>query len=358
MRCQIVYIGKARNGKPKYWCTEHHAPVFFVDGTLDATCQYVQTVRENRAVEEMFAIDPQEFPGGIALWGALPAVYDTTRFPMDFGIHVHARKEVGGKKVYDKTFVKTDTDTVEFDAVAAVSYTFANILNLPIEYVECPRCGYPHLDKDWFSINPHKKHLCAGCGREFFDSKISVGNPIIKAKKFFGDNCVQRQVISPHRTLAIKQSDFPYGLAIWGSNTALLWTSPKTEEYGIHVHAYATDSREPTIDETFDKVIIDGAELPVEQVRLLMIQQALPFLEQRIATLQCPTCGSAVFESGTEGCKLTTTHICQDCQTEFKSRKKVVSNPLVATLAGLEKFAVNPRKEIDLLSAYPTLKGW
>lgn len=224
--------------------------------------------------------------------------------------------------------------------------------------MECNKCGFPHLDKDWFSVHAHKKHLCAGCGREFFDTKSSVGNPIIKAKRLFGDNEVHRQVMSPKRTLEIRQSDFPYGISIWGSNTALLWASPKAEEYGIHVHAYEKNSREPTIDETYDKVIIDGIDLPVEQVRLYMVQQALPYLEKRIESLRCPSCQTMLFETGEEGCELRTKHICKNCNTVILSRRRVVSNPLAATLDLLEKYAVRPRKKVDLLKAYPTLQGW
>ena len=165
-------------------------------------------------------------------------------------------------------------------------------------------------------------------------------------------------MVSPNRTLEIKQCDFPYGISIWGSNTALLWTSPKTEEYGIHVHAYATDSREPTIDETYDKVIIDGIELSVEQVRLYMVQQSLPFLEKRIEALRCPTCKEMLFETGEDGCRLQTKHICRKCNEVIHSRRRVVSNPIEETLKQLEAYAVNPRKNIDLLKEYPTLEGW
>ncbi len=362
MKCKIVYVGKTRNGKPKFWCTEHHAPVLQEGEVTDSVCRFIKVVGNQNHESTLFTIDPQDYPGGIALWGAIPAVYDTTEFPLDFGIHVHARKEVGGKKVYDKTFarvaVNSPKGTVEFDSIAAVSYVFANIFNLPLDYVECNKCGFAHLDKDWFSVNAHKKHLCAGCGHEFYDTKSSVGNPIIKAKKIFGDDEVHRQVISPNRTLEIEQRDFPYGISIWGSNTAMLWTSPKTEEYGIHVHAYAIDSREPTIDETYDKVIIDGIELPVEQVRLYMVQQSLPFLEKRIEALRCPFCQEMLFETGEDGCRPQTKHICRNCNEVIHSRRRVVSNPLEETLKQLEKYAVNPRKNLDLLKAYPTLQGW
>lgn len=165
-------------------------------------------------------------------------------------------------------------------------------------------------------------------------------------------------MVSPNRALEINQCDFPYGISIWGSNTALLWTSPKTEEYGIHVHAYATDSREPIIDETYDKVLIDGIELPVEQVRLYMVQQSLPFLDKRIEAISCPTCQEMLFETGEEGCKLQTKHTCRNCNEVIISHRCVVSNPMEATLKQLEKYAVNPRKKVDLLKVYPTIQGW
>jgi len=37
---------------------------------------------------------------------------------------------------------------------------------------------YPHLDKDWFSIHPHRRHLCASCGKNFRDTISGIGNPI------------------------------------------------------------------------------------------------------------------------------------------------------------------------------------
>lgn len=359
MNCTINYVGKSRNGKPKYWCSTHHAPVLIADGMPLDVCQNSSPQHE---VQDVFRISPNEYPGGIALWGALPAVYDTTPFSMDFGIHVHARKEVGGHKVYDKTFarvaVTSSEGDVEFDAIAAVSYVFANVLNLPITYIKCPKCAYPHLDKDWFSVNPHKKHLCSGCGREFFDDKISVGNPIMKAKEVFGDYSVNREIVHPHRTLTIKQSDFPYGIAIWGSNTAMLWTSPKQEEYGIHIHAYKENSRTPTIDETYDSVKIDDIKIEVEHVRMYMIQNAMPFLHGRIESLLCPHCGNPIFEAGAKGVQLKTSHICESCGTEIKTKRKVVCNPIASILNRLEENSGTKMKKIDLLEAYPMIKGW
>jgi transposase-like protein len=46
-------------------------------------------------------------------------------------------------------------------------------------YVTCTHCGWPHLDKDWFSVHPHRRHLCAGCGKLFHDQVKGIGNPIM-----------------------------------------------------------------------------------------------------------------------------------------------------------------------------------
>ena len=65
-----------------------------------------------------------------------------------------------------------------------------------------------------------------------------------------------------------------------------------------------------------------------------------------------------MFETDEDGCKLQTKHTCRNCNEVILSRKRVVSNPMDAILKQLEKYAVNPRKNVDLLKAYPTLQGW
>lgn len=299
--CNPQYVGKNRNGVPRYWCTVHHAPIS--DGKGNILEQCLSTYHKiPECSENSLTIDPSDYSGGIALWGAALAVYETTQFGLDLGIHVHARKEVGGVKQIDKTFryvhIKQGDATVSFDYLASISYLSANMLGHDMEYLTCPKCGAAHLDKDWFAANPHKRHLCSFCGHYFTRNSYSIGNPMIKAKEFFGDTQIHRKIVKPNRKLEIKQKDFPFGISIWGSNAALLWTSPKPEEYGIHVHAHAQNSIHPTIDETFDTVIIDGIHLDVETVRLYMVQKTLPFLREKIQVLRCPQCGSYHLDTG------------------------------------------------------------
>jgi len=100
--CNIVAVGKRRDGGTRYWCLRHRA---------DATAKHGKPAHACRAAhvppipaEDVFPLDISKYAGGIALWGAVPAVYDTTRLPMDRGIHVHTRVTAQPEKEIDCTF--------------------------------------------------------------------------------------------------------------------------------------------------------------------------------------------------------------------------------------------------------------
>ena len=358
--CNIVFVGKNRNGTNRYWCTTHHAPAYGKNGVQLEEC--LSTFKDFQRNKPSIDLNPEDYPGGIALWGCALSVYDTTDFKLEPGIHVHARREVGKEKEIDKTFgvvnVKLGNDYVSFNDLASISYLSSNILNHEMVYLECPHCGSPHLDKDWFAANPHKRHLCSACGRNFNAKEPNIGNPIMKAKSMFGDNEIHRSIVKPNRTLEISQEDFPYGISIWGSNAALLWTSPKTEEYGIHVHAFKENCLKPTIDETFDKVIIDGIELDMEQVRLFMVQNTLPYLKGRIAVLKCPQCGEKFFDQAESSYTPSNKHTCAKCGYLYNTRRKVISNPFIDIISELSQFTKLKAREKSIVTFYPDLAGW
>src|SRR5438105_14334370 len=88
-QCDIVAVGKRREGGTRYWCLKHRA---------DATAKYGKPAAACRtahfppiAEKDILTLDFAKYPGGVALWGAVPAVYDTTTQPLDRGIHVHSR---------------------------------------------------------------------------------------------------------------------------------------------------------------------------------------------------------------------------------------------------------------------------
>lgn len=79
--CQVVAVGKRRDGGTRYWCLRHKA---------DSTAKYGKPAIACRAshitpigAKDRLELDIDDYSGGIALWGAVPPVYDTTTLPMD-----------------------------------------------------------------------------------------------------------------------------------------------------------------------------------------------------------------------------------------------------------------------------------
>ncbi len=193
--------------------------------------------------------------------GRAAAVYDTTRLPMEHGIHVHTRLQPKDKKETDDTYSavrlvsgRLPKEGILVTELAAIYYMVSSIFGFQMRYITCTHCDNPHLDKEWFSVHPHRRHLCAGCGLYFSDTQSGVGNPIIGVRNACG---AHRQTTKTSKlTLDIKQADYPNGIRIWGSSPAFLWTRARAEMEGIHVHAYGKNPNKRDVDETFGRVII------------------------------------------------------------------------------------------------------
>ena len=283
----VVYIG--RDATAKY-------------GRRATECQLAGT----RLTPEHDPVDLHidDYPGGVALWGAVPPVYDTTLLPVDRGIHVHARNKTTGRKEIDKTvgtlrvlgddlpeegFVVTELD--------GIYYMVTSIFGHEPTAVTCTHCGRHHLDRDWFSVHPHRRHLCIECGMYFNESAVGIGNPIEVLRAIL--KAEQKPPQPAARTIEIQQADYEGGIQVWGSNPAFLWTSRAPEEEGIHIHAFRSgDQEEPDPDETYSEVVIDGIRLDAELVRVSMAQSALPHLRGRFRAMKCPSCGRPQFDTG------------------------------------------------------------
>jgi hypothetical protein len=353
-QCQVVAVGKRRDGGTRYWCLLHKA---------DATAKYGKPGESCRAAhirpiqrEDILDLDIDKYTGGIALWGAVPAVYDTTRLPMDRGIHVHARLTPTSEKEMDCTFRAVrilgkclSTDGILVSELDAIYYMVSSVFGYEMKYVTCSYCGYPHLDRDWFSVHPHRRHLCAGCGKNFTDNSVSVGNPILGVKTACG---IKTHKSRPsEKTLRIKQTDYPAGIQIWGSNPAFLWTGDRTEEEGVHVHAFCEPTDQPTLDETYGVVVIDGVHLDPLMVRLLMAQSSLPSLKDRVLPVTCPHCNTAHFSLGESAFTPLPTHKCTNCSRQFVSSgrlRNTIGNPLLSICAQLAKSAPRPPQHHEL----------
>lgn len=357
--CQIVAVGKRRDGGTRYWCLEHKADATAKYGKRAGHCRYAHVPPIKP--KEVLSLDLSGYPGGVALWGAVPPVYDTTRLPLDRGIHVHARRVAGGSKEVDGTYrqvrliggpLSQQKQSAVVSELDAIYYMVTSVFGYRMKHVECSYCAYPHLDKDWFSVHAHRSHLCAGCGKHFRDTDVAIGNPISRIRNLLGSGVPRAKPAK--KKLDIRQADFPGGIQIWGSNPAIVWTGQQSEEEGIHIHAFTHDGSDALPDDTFSHVRIDGIDLDPLMVRTLMAQSALPHIANRVVSVDCPKCSEPHFGSGEQALTPNVVHHCTRCQRDFPSKgrlRKTIGNPLVAILDRLASYAPRlPQKhEIDLL---------
>ena len=333
--CSIEHVGKQRNGNPRYWCKTHQCSATGPHGARLRVCVVASKPVKSPKVLEL---DAQAHPGGIALWGAVEAVYDTSSMPPEIGIHVHARSTQHGQKEIDDTFdavvVKlSSTEQANITGETAISFYLSRFLKRGVKLLRCPHCGEAHLDAGYFAVKPHRKHMCQGCGRHFNDTEKSISNPVALLQ------VVQRNVppVRAPRTLDVEQASYSGGVQIWASNPALVWTSDRPEEAGLHIHLYDVQGN-LTVDDTFDHVVLDGIELNETHIQYFMAQQALSYLSDKIVNLVCPKCDTPHFDVGDLAFFPHIEHTCDQCGEKFISngrRKLVVSNPFVSVRARL-----------------------
>ncbi|WP_222837835.1 hypothetical protein [Lysobacter antibioticus] len=356
MSCNIVQVNKRRDGGYRYWCLTHSA---------DATAKYGVAAQECAAAHDevidesdTFELIPSLYGGGVAIWGAVPPVYDTTTLPIDRGIHIHARSKKDQKKEIDQTYRRVIVPvqssllaarSMAVNEIDAINYMISGIFGFETKYIECPRCHTPHLDRDWFAVHPHKRHLCHGCGRHFSDNEDAIGNPISLVRDVLGHK--HHKVISTAPPTIVRQEQFPAGVQIWGSNPAILWTGAQSEKSGIHFHGYKNPGTMPDVDGTFSEIIIDDLKLDATQIRYYMAQKSMPHLENRITSVNCSVCGHDHFDIGELAFTPHIEHNCSFCGTNFRPAgpvKKTISNPFHAAREKLSRLAVNPLRDDKL----------
>ena len=280
-------------------------------------------------------IDPSEFGGGIAIWSAMPPVFDTSTVPSESGIHVHARRLPGKAKAIDESFdrviIKTaQTGSVEIDGDLASAFNLASILVETPQPLKCPMCSALVTDLGWNALKPQKTHDCGACGHAFISATAIIANPIAAIRHTLNGGRERKTPEVSKLNWRRSCKDWPDGIQIWGSNAAILWTAERPEASGIHVHAYNHGSRRKA-DETFGAVQIDGEELNPVQIRFLMAQRYSPLLMQAVCTLVCPKCGDALFDVESPATPKML-HNCA-CGMLIESSFPAISNPSFAQLS-------------------------
>jgi len=346
--CYIIAVGKRRDGGTRYWCLAHKADATAKYGRPAAGCRasHIPPIKS----KDTLLLDVDQYMGGIALWGAVPPIYDTTQQPLDRGIHVHARSMAVSAKTIDRTFravrligSQLPKGGVVISELDAIYYMVSSVFGYELKHIACSYCGDSHLDKDWFSVHPHRRHLCAGCGKHFRGSDTAIGNPICRIRDAWSG--ISRKPRPAKKKLDIRQADYPGGIQIWGSNPAIIWTRRQREEEGIHVHAFRRNDSKAMPDDTFSLVTIDGVRLDPLMVRTLMAQSALPHIESRVVAMSCPACGQPKLSIGAHAFTPAARHDCARCGRQFRGSSrfhKTIGNPLIAILDRLATYAARP----------------
>jgi hypothetical protein len=175
----------------------------------------------------MLSLDIDVYEGGVAPWAAVPAVHDTTRLPMDRGIHVHAQPTPTAKKEMDCTFrgvrilsKRLAENGIFISELDAIYYLVTSVFGYEMKYVTRSNCNYPHLDRDWFSVHPHRRHLCAGCDKHLSGSQVAVGNSIWRVRTACGIKTRESRLSKKKLDIArpIIQAEFKSGVPIQASS--------------------------------------------------------------------------------------------------------------------------------------------
>lgn len=345
-----------------FWCRTHHERAWARGGGALVACRSADV--ELPEPGDVATVASSAYPGGIGIWGAVYPLFDSTNLAPSSGVHVHARATADGAKAIDETFAEVaveapDGTTVSISKSAAQAYVATVIVHGSASELMCHWCGFLHIDKGWFAVNPHRKHQCNRCGRAFYAKDPNIGNPVAVAQRLLGATTSVLPIRSTEsRELTELAPAATGGVQIWASNPAIIWTVPRAEQSGIHIHAYESGNPTPLLDETIGSVTIAGEPLDDHAVRLLMVQTKLGYLDRRITTEVCPRCASIHFDDVVPySIKPHREHLCASCGTTFEVARATVSNPAWAALQKLE--AIFPRSEPvpPLSPSGPGLRG-
>lgn len=287
--CDLVEAGKMRNGTKRWWCRTHQAH-WGTKADIAAAHSSGNLFCSNHAQPMSFVVDPLSIQldqhAEVGVWCSMPPALTSAggHRRRRSKIHVHVRDEVGGKKVLDgdvdaltvrygatgDLFAGSDMTVVNITPPAAFEFVTALEFGRAMGYVACRDCGAPHLDLAEFGRVAHTKHLCGNCGRD----GIRTAEPIASTplKPLHDQFSSEPAFVDVDRVLNL--DEYPGAeFAVWASTPAVLWTSRRPQERGIHVHLSINGERE--FDDTYGSVIYRGEELQRSELLAAMIENTL-----------------------------------------------------------------------------------
>ncbi len=287
--CDLVEAGRMRNGARRWWCRTHQAH-WGTKADIAAAHASGDLFCSNHAQPMSFVVDPPNVQldrhAEVGVWCSMPPAITSAGVPRRRRpkIHVHMRNEVDGDKVLDSDvdaltvrygatgdlFAATNMTTVNITPPAAFEFVTALESGRAMGYVACRDCGAPHLDLGEFGRVAHTKHLCGNCGRDGIRSAEPIASTPLKP--LHDQFSSEPGFVDADRTLNL--DDYPgAAFAIWASTPAVLWTSRRPQERGIHVHLSIDGKRK--FDDTYGSVIYQGEELRRAELLAVMIENTL-----------------------------------------------------------------------------------
>ena len=324
--CVIAWEVRKRSGRPKWWCRSHGQEAAAPDGVALATCSAAWLDPVSPDMRRRIDVSN----GEIAVWGAIPPAIRIGDVPDEEGaVHVHRRRDPNGPKEIDQSFDIVDLqsgDHIEtVEGMAARAFAISDLTDREVQPLRCRHCEETHIDELVFAAEPHRKHQCNGCGREFWHHEPSISNPLSGAQARLGlpEPEPAKQVSRPLNISSEKYS----AIAIWPSNSAIVTTMSRPEDKGLHVHAWPK-SGDLMIDDTYSPVTLDGRPLNEEHMRMLAVQRILAAKEGvPVVSLACQGCGQSLLSPTQGWLRPIARHACA-CGSETRTRRKCYLNPL------------------------------
>jgi len=240
------------------------------------------------------------------------------------GGHVHARETKNGVKIIDGTYSTVD-----------MYYGENKIATITPDILRTSRMeAFGHYSTNLEGI------------------KEEIKNKI----KYFSQNSIvvpKTDLITPNNKLVLDLSnlgDKHKLFAIIATTPSFLATSLsgqiRLEETGVHYHSYDFEGK-VLIDNTYSQVdiIIDGIEYKIipEELNLFCLQRDLKKTKEyenlTVGSANCPKCGKPVLSQEKFANQLS--HICNHCQTLFKTTEECTLNPIVLVLNKIDETKFN-----------------
>ncbi len=157
MKCNIEYIGKSRQGIPKYFCTAHKAFAYDKFGNELDECLWIN----KELYDNKLDLKPDEIKSIIVKYENIL------------------------ESVIPKIIINKDEfhGVIEYESCRLTYKDFGGILlaklnDVPLESVKCSHCDHDHSDNGKFAYSPHRTHLCNYCGHLFRVKEKNIGSEL------------------------------------------------------------------------------------------------------------------------------------------------------------------------------------